>query len=159
MKSFEIKKADPEKQYVFGWASISKTNTGDLLEDYQGDIIEPEELEKAAYNFVLNFGDTGERHDPEFRKKGKLITSIVFTDDVKKALGLETDSLPTGWFVGFHIEDKETWEKLKKGDYKMFSIEGQGKREPVKKMRYYNDIRRPLTYNTMKERMTEWLQN
>lgn len=152
MNEFEIKKTDPDKQLVFGWASISKDIKGDLLEDYQGDIIEPDELEKAAYNFVLNFGDTGERHDPEMRKKGKLVASLVFTDDVKKALGIPEETLPTGWFVGFHIEDSDTWEKVKKGEYKMFSIEGRGTREPVtKELMRYTKALRPMRYRKIKE--------
>lgn len=48
-----ITKSDDEKRLAFGWASVSLTADGEEIEDWQKDIIEPEELENAAYNFVL----------------------------------------------------------------------------------------------------------
>ena len=47
-----ITKSDDDKMLAFGWANVSLTVDGETIEDYQGDIIEPEELENAAYNFV-----------------------------------------------------------------------------------------------------------
>lgn len=126
-----IIKFDDDQQIVYGWASVVKDKDGEVVVDHQGDIIEPEELEKAAANYVLNYRDTGERHDPDQRKKGKLTASIVFTAETKKALGIPDGLLPDGWFVGYHIEDKDTWEKLKSGTYKMFSIEGEAQRIPL----------------------------
>lgn len=130
MQEFKIAKTDDEQHVVFGWASVSKNAEGNLLADWQGDIIEPEELEKAAFDFVLNFRDTGEEHDPNLRKKGKLVSSIVFTEDIQKALNIPKGAMPVGWFVGFKIRDAQTWDEIKKGHYKMFSIEGKGQRVP-----------------------------
>ena len=45
--------------------------------------------------------------------------------------GLPEDILPEAAWVGFYIEDDRTWEKVKNGEYKMFSIEGQAVREEV----------------------------
>lgn len=45
-----ITKSDDDKMLAFGWANVSLTVDGETIEDYQGDIIEPEELENAAYN-------------------------------------------------------------------------------------------------------------
>ncbi len=142
-KNFEIVKKDEESHLVFGWASVAKTKDGRTLIDYQGDMIEPEELEKAAYNFVLNFRNTGEEHNPNLRKKGRLVESIVFTKEKQKALGIPEGLVHEGWFIGFHIEDPNTWDKVKKGNYMMFSIEGSGERTPVEKQdkKYvYNDL-------------------
>lgn len=130
---FDIKKQDNDKRLVFGWASISKDEYGNTLKDWQGDEISPDELEKAAYDFVLGFRNTGEEHDPQKREKGKLVASMVFTQDIQKALGVAPGTLPIGWFVGFHIDDDAAWEQVKKGEYAMFSIEGKGQREPIKK--------------------------
>ena len=47
-----LQKSDDDKMLAFGWANVSLTVDGETIEDYQGDIIEPEELENAAYNFV-----------------------------------------------------------------------------------------------------------
>ena len=42
---FKIAKSDDDKMLAFGWANVSITADGELIEDYQEDIIEPEELE------------------------------------------------------------------------------------------------------------------
>ena len=131
--NFEVKKSVDDKKQVFGWANVAEDEQGNLLEDYQGDSITSEELEKTAYDYVLKFRDAGERHNPALRKKGKMIESIVFTKEKLQALGSPEDSLPCGWWVGFQITDDNTWEKIKKGEYNMFSIEGTGQRETVAK--------------------------
>ncbi len=68
-----ILKSDDDKRLVFGWASVSISDGENLLEDLQGDSIDPEELEAAAYEYVLNFRDAGEEHIPELRKKARLV--------------------------------------------------------------------------------------
>ena len=130
---FSICKADEDKRLVFGWASISMTVDGELLEDRQKDLIDPEDLEEAAYEYVLNFRDTGEEHISTMRKKGKLVESCVFTAEKQKAIGIPEGILPIGWWIGFKIEDDAAWERVKNGTYKMFSIEGKAERRPVTK--------------------------
>ena len=132
---FTIYKADDDKRLVFGWASVAITVDGSELEDRQHDMIDPEELEDAAYEYVLNFRDTGEEHLPGYRKKGKLIESCVLTKEKQKAMGIPDGILPVAWWIGFKIEDDETWRRVKNGTYKMFSIEGKAQRIPVEKAR------------------------
>ena len=127
--AFTIKKAVEDKMQVFGWASISEMPDGKEISDWEGDMIAPEELEKAAYSYVLNFRDTGERHDPGKRKKGKLIESVVLTAEKQRAIGIPSGVVPIGWWVGFQITDPDTWAKIKSGEFRMFSIEGTGKRQ------------------------------
>lgn len=129
--NYTIMKTDDDKRLVFGWASVSITVDGQQLEDHQKDIIDPEDLEEAAYEYVLNFRDTGEEHISSLRKKGKLVESCVFTVEKQKAMGIPEGILPVGWWIGFKIEDDDAWEKVKNGTYKMFSIEGKATREPV----------------------------
>lgn len=133
MESFTIFKADDDKHLVFGWASVAITVDGEELEDRQHDVIDPEEMEEAAYEYVLNFRDTGEEHLPGYRKKGKLVESCVFTADKQKAMGIPEGILPVAWWIGFKIEDEDTWRRIKDGTYKMFSIEGRANREPIEK--------------------------
>lgn len=130
-KEFSIYKTDDDKRLVFGWASIAITVDGEQLEDRQKDMIDPEDLEEAAYEYVLNFRDTGEEHIPTMRKKGKLVESCVFTVEKQRAMGIPEGTLPVGWWIGFHIDDDDAWERVKNGTYKMFSIEGRAVREPV----------------------------
>lgn len=132
---FTIYKADDDKRLVFGWASIAITVDGEQLEDRQKDMIDPEDLEEAAYDYVLKFRDTGEEHIPTMRKKGKLVESCVLTAEKQKAMGIPEGTVPIGWWIGFKIEDDDAWARVKNGTYKMFSIEGKANREPVEKGR------------------------
>lgn len=132
-KSFRIFKTDEDQRLVFGWASVAITVDGEVLEDRQHDMIDPEDLEEAAYEYVLNFRDTGEEHLPGYRKKGKLIESCVFTPEKQEAMGIPEGILPVAWWIGFKIDDEDTWQRVKNGTYKMFSIEGKAEREEIEK--------------------------
>lgn len=132
-KDFKILKADDDQRLVFGWASVIITVDGEKLEDLQHDMIDPEDLEEAAYEYVLNFRDTGEEHLPGYRKKGKLVESCVFTPEKQKAMGIPEGIVPVAWWIGFKIDDEATWRRIKDGTYKMFSIEGKAQREPIEK--------------------------
>lgn len=124
---FEISKVDEDEHQVFGWANVSMRVDGELITDRQGDIIEPEELEKAAYDFVLDFRESGVMH--KGRANGRLIESTVFTPEKLKAMGLAKDALPFGWWIGFQIDDPEVFKRVKKGELAMFSIQGSAQRE------------------------------
>lgn len=132
-KDFSIFKTDEDKRLVFGWASIALTVDGEQLEDRQQDMIDPDDLEEAAYEYVLNFRDTGEEHIKTMRKKGKLVESCVLTAEKQKAMGIPEGTVPVGWWVGFKIHDDDAWRLVKSGHYKMFSIEGKANRVPFEK--------------------------
>ena len=146
--TFNIFKTDEDKRLVFGWASIIITEDGQQLEDRQQDMIDPEDLEEAAYEYVLNFRDTGEEHIPTMRKRGKLVESCVLTAEKQKAMGIPEGTVPIGWWIGFKITDDAAWNLVKSGHYKMFSIEGKANRVPVEKSdsvaKSFDDI---LKYN------------
>lgn len=126
---FQIAKSDDEKMLAFGWASVSMRIDGELIEDWQKDIVEPEELERAAYEFVLLYREGGEMH--ERGGAAVLIESVVFTEEKMQAMGISAGTLPVGWWIGFQILDENVWEKVKDGTYPMFSIEGEAEREEV----------------------------
>lgn len=126
---FKIAKSDDEKMLAFGWASVSMRVDGELIEDWQGDIIEPGELEDAAYEYVRLYGEGGEMH--ERGGVAVLVESVVFTEDKMKAIGIPDGILPAGWWIGFKVLDKDVWEKVKDGTYPMFSIEGEAERVQV----------------------------
>ena len=129
--NFQIAKADEEKRLVFGWALVSATADGQQIIDHQGDIVDQDELEEGAYEYVLNFRDAGEEHIGTLRKKARMVESVVFTEEKLQAMGIPLGTVPYGWWIGFYVDDDETWEKIKSGHYKMFSIEGKAVREPV----------------------------
>lgn len=129
--AFQIMKADDDKRLVFGWALVSATSDGNQIIDHQGDIVDQDELEQGAYDYVLNFRDAGEEHISSLRKKARMVESVVFTEEKLEAMGIPQGTVPYGWWIGFYVDDDTTWELIKNGTYKMFSIEGRAIREPV----------------------------
>lgn len=124
-----IAKLDQDRQIVFGWANVCVRCSGETVIDSHSDMIAPEDLETAAYDFVLDFGETGEDH--EGMAKGRLIESFFVTPEKLKAMGLQKSALPQGWWVGFKVDDPAAWRRVKKGDHRMFSIQGVARRERV----------------------------
>jgi cation transport regulator ChaB len=124
-KALEVAKLDEDQRLVFGWASVIENEDGTPLEDLQGDIIAADELEKAAYRFVLDSRKAGEMHE-RTEGIGRLVESFVVTPEKADALGLAKRS---GWWVGFKIDDDSTWAEVKKGNFRMFSIGGKAVRE------------------------------
>lgn len=129
--TFKIAKTDDDKRLVFGWALVAKDKDGNVIKDHQNDMIDEDDLEEGAYEYVLNFRDSGEEHIPGLRKKARMVESCVFTEEKQKALGIPEGTVPTGWWIGFYVDDDVAWEKIKDGTYKMFSIEGKAIRVPV----------------------------
>lgn len=126
---FKIEKSDEDKRLAFGWANISVDETGEQLIDWQQDMIDPEELENAAYEFVKLYREGGEMH--ERGDCAILVESVVFTEEKMRAMGIPDGTLPIGWWIGFYVTDDDVWEKVKSGEYPMFSIEGEAERVEV----------------------------
>lgn len=125
----EVVKLDTDKRRVFGWAYIAQDENGTTNVDKQGDFIdEPEVLEKAAYDFVVNSRRGDAMHfKPEV---ARLIESVVFTPEKLEKLGFEkTPKL--AWWIGMEVTDDETWDLVKDGKLGAFSIGGTGKREKI----------------------------
>jgi hypothetical protein len=129
-----IQKFVPERQNVFGWASVGYLpDKGQYspYTDWQGDVLSRvEDIEDAAYDFTLNSRDSGVEHIGA-GGKGSLIESFVSTPDKWGAMGIQPGVLPIAWWTGFHIDDPEAWDGVKKGRYKMFSVQGTGRRIPL----------------------------
>jgi hypothetical protein len=73
------------RQLVFGWASVIKDTNDKILLDRQEDFIESEdELEKAAYDYVLKSRDGGEMHI----RKGvsTMVESVVLSKEKQRRL-------------------------------------------------------------------------
>jgi hypothetical protein len=60
----------------------------------------------------------------------RLIASLVFTEEIQKALGIPAGSVPVGWFIGFEVTP-DAFERVKKGARLQFSIQGRAKRQRV----------------------------
>ena len=130
-QNFNIYKTDDDKRLVFGWANVAIRIDGEQIQDLQDDIIDPDNLEEIAYDYVLNFRAGGEVHNPALRNVARLVESCVFTKEKMAAMNLPEGILPEAWWIGFYVDDDDAWEKIKSGEYKMFSIEGTGQRIPL----------------------------
>lgn len=119
-----ITKMDDEKRVVYGWASVVEKN-GEPVTDRHGDIIDVAELVDAAHEYMLEYREAHEMHKGEML--GETVESIIFTDDVQKALGIDLGQV--GWFIGQKIYDDGLWEKYKKGEITAFSIGGRAIKE------------------------------
>lgn len=128
--SGDIVKVDPDKRLVFGWAYVTHDPAGRLNIDKSGDFADDiEEIEKSAYDFVLRSRAGDAEHTNV--KGSDMVESIVFTPEKIEKMGLPQDAVPLGWWVGFKVHDEHTWERVKKGELKSFSIHGKGVRSKV----------------------------
>ena len=87
-------------------------------------------MEKAGYEYVMKSRKGGDMHlrdNWEPIQKSEMIESFIVTAEKREAMGLP-DSVPTGWWVGFQVQDPEVWAKVKSGERTGFSIHGHGKR-------------------------------
>lgn len=126
-KQFGIISKDDESRVVTAWASVVEKG-GELVEDHEGDVIFPEDLEQAAWAFVANVRRAGLNHEVS-SGIGGLVGSMVFTREVQKSLGIDLGKV--GWLVQFHVEDDEVWQKIKIGELPMMSVHGHGERTPI----------------------------
>jgi Putative phage serine protease XkdF len=125
-------KLDDDKHVAFGWASVVSVN-GEPVVDKQGDLIDWEDLEKAAYAYVMKSRRGGSQH----RRDGEepfhasdMIESFVVTPEKIEKMHLPPET-PVGWWVGYHYHDEDTWQDIKKGLKTGFSVHGRGKRRPM----------------------------
>lgn len=123
---FDITKAKEDEGLVSGWANVAVNADGSLPLDWQGDIIRPETLEKAAINFMLDYRGSGVMHQGD--SQGEVVESIVFTKEKQAILGIPEGCVPEGWFITVKVTNPEVFKAVKEGKYKMFSIQGNAKR-------------------------------
>jgi len=123
---FAVMKTDPDQRLVFGWASIIERD-GMAIIDKQGDIIPADELEKAAYDFVLYSREQDDLHDGA--PAGRCVESMVFTLEKQQALGINLGKV--GWWVGFKVDNDDLWAAHKRGERPEFSIGGSAYRQQV----------------------------
>jgi hypothetical protein len=126
----EIAKMDTDKRQVFGWCTVTHLN-GEEVIDLQGDYIPLEEIEKAAYSYVIDSRKGGDMHSRDGElplHTSDMVESFVVTPEKLQKMGLRSDALPHGWWVGFKVNDDKQWDMVKNGERTGFSIHGSGKR-------------------------------
>jgi Putative phage serine protease XkdF len=127
----EISKVDTDRQQVFGWATVTHVD-GQEVVDLQDDYIPMEEIEKAAYNYVVSSRKGGDMHARDGdgpKHTADLIESVIFSPEKIEKMGLDPANFPKmGWWLGMKVNDEEQWELVKKGERTGFSIHGKGTR-------------------------------
>jgi hypothetical protein len=129
---FVFAKLDHEQRIAFGYASVAVNKHGAPVTDLQGDRIDPAELERAAYAFMHEYGTSGEMHAGS-EPIGKVVESFVVTGEKLRKMGLLPDDAPdppSRWWIGVKLASP-AFEKVKSGQYRMFSIQGSAERVPV----------------------------
>lgn len=116
------------KNFVFGWANVSIRKDGTQIDDHQGHLIDVEDLEDAAYDFVLHSRSSGDMHITD--NMGEMIESVIFTNEKMEKMGIPSGTIPEGWWVGFKL-DPEHAELVRSGKRSMFSIEGTARLDPA----------------------------
>lgn len=127
--TFDVTKAKEDEGLVSGWANVAVNADGSIPLDWQGDIIRPETLEKAAINFMLEYRGSGVMHQGE--SQGTVVESIVFTKEKQVAIGIPEGTVPEGWFITVKVTNPEVFAGVKSGKYRMFSIQGSSKRVAI----------------------------
>lgn len=122
----QILKVNNEERLAYGWAYVS-TNKGELSLDHSGEFIRPDQLAKAATNFMLSMRTAKRMHSGE--AIGEVIHSMPLTNDVTKALGIQSDR--EGWLVAVKVYDDQVWQDVKDGKLAAFSIGGRALKELV----------------------------
>lgn len=123
---FDITKSNSDEGLVSGWANVAVNADGSIPLDWQGDIIAPETLEKAAIQFMMDYRGSGVMHQGE--EQGVVVESIVMTKEKQRILGIPEGCVPEGWFITVKVTNPEVFEAVKQGKYRMFSIQGKAKR-------------------------------
>lgn len=128
----EIVKVDEERRQVFGWAYVAFDKSGQIVYDKSEDFVDHDtldDLEKSAYDFVLESRVGDDQHD--WGEHATMIESVFFSPEKLAKMGVPEGTLPVGWWVGFRVDSDELWELVKDGKRSAFSIGGTGTREKV----------------------------
>ncbi len=153
-----IAKASAVKGWVFGWAGVY-VQDGALVEDAHGDLVDPDTVEQAFYDYTIRKRAGGEEHAGD--APSQLIESVVFTpekvaamfggaedpviadadaEDLRARLeALASAATVIGWlqerlgvrtWVGYQVTP-ETAAKVQTGELGAFSIQGYADEVPV----------------------------
>lgn len=123
----DIIKVDETLGLVFGWAIVCKENGEDHF-DLQGHHIPEEVMMKAVADFAqsdrvsldMHEGDPGNSDD----MKAQVVFMFPLTEEVAKSFNILTDR--TGLMIAVKPNNPATLAKYASGEYKGFSIGGQG---------------------------------
>ena len=115
-----ILKRNDEKRIVTGLVLVPEKY------DAQLEIISAEEIEKAAYDYMLRSRNIDTMHQTN--------APIYVVESYVAPCDLTIEGTPVikgSWVLSVFITDDVLWEKVKKGDYRGFSVLGLANKTPV----------------------------
>ena len=117
-----LKGVDPEdERFVLGIVLEPE------VVDAQGDIYSADEIRKASYRFMEEFGGLGLMHRMRVNDQVKVLESFLAPTD----FDLGGISVKKGtWLLGVRVLSDKLWEQVKTGDLTGFSIGGSARRVP-----------------------------
>lgn len=111
-------KANKYKQQVLGYVSTP------WLEDWYGDVMDPDSIERAAHSFLKNLSNhevagngVGEEH-ARFWHNAHVVESFVDRDGT-------VGGIPGGWWMNIQVTEPTTWNKILNEGYTGFSLGSQ----------------------------------
>jgi hypothetical protein len=125
----EIAKLDEEKQVALGIALKASGGTNGVRADSQKDVITAEEVEKAAYGFMLN-SRVFDLHHKRLLPESKAAVVESYLAPVDFEMG-GTEVKKGDWVAAVKFFDKDLWQDVKEGKIAAFSIKGVGMRKPL----------------------------
>lgn len=114
-----FKKTDDEKRLVYGEVYVP------WLVDSQGDFATPEDIEKAAHQFLLDGNlDKIDTHHDFIAKECAVVESFI-------ARPGDPTFTPGAWVLVTKVFSDEVWDQIKKGEINGYSMAGNGQRIPM----------------------------
>lgn len=120
--------ADDEKQIISGVALLADTpiyrrnERGEYYVVFEKDIIR-QLVEKYSKNGLLN--SVNLQHNEHTFVNSVIMVESIIIDKERGVCPIEFNDCPDGsWIVSYHVQDKELWNEIKKGDwFRGFSVE------------------------------------
>lgn len=132
---FQVAKVQEDQRVAYGWLYVCTDKAGKQVVDHSGEVISIDEIWQAAHKYVMDGRDGGVMHsrgaDGKVKAVAKLVASMVFTKELAGALGIPDGVVPQGWLVGYFYHDDETWNRVKSGELRSFSLGGTAERKEV----------------------------
>ena len=119
LHDFNIKKADDEKQIVYGEVYAPG------IPDADGDVMDAAEIERMAYKFMRE-----RKTDKIDIQHDNTVTTAYMVESFIVRKGDPDFPIPGAWAVGVHVPDSGTWRKIRKGEINGFSMEAMVTRRP-----------------------------
>jgi hypothetical protein len=112
----------PDEEQRLVYAEVYAPNRPDSA----GDFMTAEQIQKAAHDFVRKgrMAQVDVQHDNQLIDGVQIVESYIAQKD-------DPTFIPGSWVVGVHINDDDTWAKVKKGEINGFSLEAMAKCQEV----------------------------